>query len=163
MPPNELRKLLPRHFEIVRLCLQGLRIKDIAMALKPPMSADGVGIIINSPLFQDELVRRRRVQDAQDRDLRTDVTISAIKVLEDAASSAAQTHVDLLESKSERTQQISANAILDRVLQKGGDDSAGVKIDADVINILHITINELKENPGESNAPPIERKDVDVA
>lgn len=159
MAQNELKRLLPRHYEIMRMCLSGLRAKDIATALKPPMTPIGVSLVINSPLFQDGLAREREGQFKADSVARTE---DAMDILEEAASDAANKHVALLDSKNERIAQASANAILDRVLSKEDAGLGIVKLDPAVVNILQITINELKEAAVESNVPEIERKDIDL-
>ena len=158
MPPNELQRLLPRHFKIMQLCLTGLNRKDIALALG--MSPEGVGLIINSPLFQDELASKRVKADAEAQELEH---IGALTILENSANAAAQKHVDLLNSESDRVAQISATAILDRVMEKKVIAARGVKLDAEVVNLLQITINEISNSKIKPAAPPIERKDIQIA
>ena len=86
--------------------------------------------------------------------------VEAINILQEAASDAARKHVDLLNSDNDRTAQMSANSILDRVMASDKNGVAGIKIDQNVINLLQITINELKDDKSVSSAPPIEREDV---
>ena len=159
MAQNELKRLLPRHYKILSLCLEGFRRTDIAEALG--MSPVGVGLIINSPLFQDELARQRVGKNQDSRDIAATQDLDAMNILQKAASAAAQKHVDLLQSTNERTSQLSANSILDRVLSREG--SVATKLDANVINILQVTIKELQKDEFRSCAPPIERADVDLA
>ena len=158
MPPNELQRLLPRHYKILRLCIEGLTRKEIALGLS--MSPEGVGLIINSPLFQDELAKHREVSMKDAREISNVQDVEAINILQEAASDAARKHVDLLNSDNDRTAQMSANSILDRVMASDKNGVAGIKIDQNVINLLQITINELKDDKGVSSAPPIEREDV---
>jgi len=157
MSQNELQRLLPRHHEIIKMCLCGITRNDIASTLK--MSPEGVGLIINSPLFQDELARQREMQIRKDSEVRSN---DALDILQNAAADAAQKHVNLLDSDDERVVQASANAILDRVL-KGNDAGKGlVKLDQGVVNMLQITINEIKIHNIPSNAPDIERTDIEI-
>jgi len=152
---HELQRLLPRHYEVMRLCLLGYMAKDIALTLN--LSPVGVGLIINSPLFQDELARRRDSKIKKEDDIET---ITAIDILEKAAPTAAQKHIDLLSSKSERVAQASANTILDKVLQTKQGDRTIIQIDNAVVNLLHVTIQELKDAGFTENVPKIERADV---
>ena len=160
MTQNELQRLLPRHYEILRLCLLGLTRKDISLAVK--MSPEGVGLVINSPLFQDELSKRRQNQFQEDLNVRGEGDVEAINILQEAASSAARKHVSLLSSDNERVAQISANSILDRVLGSKGEIEGVVKLDKATINLLQITINEIRDSTLASCAPEIEREDVGV-
>ncbi len=161
MPPNELQRLLPRHYKILALCIEGFTRKDIALALE--MSPEGVGLIINSPLFQDELAKRRVSSISDARQLSVTKDLSALNIMQEAATSAAQKHVDLLSSENDRTAQMSANSILDRVLAVDKQNVGAMKLDQTIINLLQITINEIKASEVESNAPPIERLDVLVS
>ncbi len=160
MPQNELQRLTQSHYEIMRLCLLGLHTTDIALAMK--MTPVGVGLIINSPLFQDELAKRREKQFQVAEEIKTKQDLEAMDILKAAASDAANTHVNLLKSNDERVAQSSANSILDRVLQKS-DSAGGVRLDEATINLLQVTINELKVVNLPSTAPPVERKDVKIA
>ena len=161
MPPNELQRLLPRHYKILSLCVEGLTRKDIALTLG--MSPEGVGLIINSPLFQDELAKQRVVSMQDARNLSVEKDQSALNIMQGAAVEAANVHVGLLESDNDRTAQMSANAILDRVLASDKQNVGAMKLDSTVVNLIQITINELRGKEHDSNAPPIERTDVLVS
>ena len=160
MAENELQRLLPRHFRMLDLCLQGLSRNDIALVCG--VTPESVGLVINSPLFQDELARRRQGQYIENKDKRTLNEGEALDILQKASAKAANRHVELLDSDNERTVQASANAILDRVLAVKGSEVGAVKIDQTIINLLQITVNELKGALIESKAPPVERSDVEV-
>lgn len=157
MVQHEIQRLLPRHYKILTMCLSGLKSRDIALAMD--MSEAGISLIVNSPLFQDELAKRRDKQIKRDEEVESH---GALDILERAAISAAQKHVDLLGSESDRIAQISANAILDRVIQRKGDDGQVIQLDKGIINLLQVTINELKEVKSKSDAPMIERQDAEV-
>ncbi len=161
MPPNELQRLLPRHYKILSLCVEGFTRKDIALSLG--MSPEGVGLIINSPLFQDELVKQRASSMQDARTLSTVKDQTALNILQEAAVDAANKHVTLLDSENDRTAQMSANSILDRVMAGDKQNVSGMKLDVNIVNLLQITINELRGKEHESTAPPIERLDVLVS
>ncbi len=141
---NKINRLLPRHFKIRDLALQGLSRNEIALEMG--MSPVGIGLIINSPKFQDELARRRdQIEKKSDEGLATSLS-QAKNVLADAAEDAAQVHVDLLVSSDERVKQNSANQILDRVgiakAERGGSGDINVQINAEQVNILEVALQE---------------------
>lgn len=142
---NSINRLLPRHFKILDLALQGLSRTQIASEME--MSPVGVGLILNSPKFQDELARRRtEIDKKSDEGLATNLA-NAKEILSNAAEDAAQVHVDLLNSEDDRVKQFSANQVLDRVglarAEKGGGGDFNVAvINAESLQVLQVALKE---------------------
>jgi len=142
---NSINRLLPRHFKILDLALQGLSRTQIAERME--MSPVGVGLILNSPKFQDELARRRtEIDKKSDEGLATNLA-NAKEILSNAAEDAAQVHVDLLNSEDDRVKQFSANQVLDRVglarAEKGGGGDFNVAvINAESLQVLQVALKE---------------------
>jgi len=137
----ELERLLPRHYRLVELFLDGHNVKTVAQAVG--MTPQTVSIIYKSPLFQSELARRRARRELHS-DAAADSRLSkARQVLLDSAEDAANVHVSLLSSDDPRIAQLSANAILDRVFEK--TEKTGhptVVISADKLSILQVALKE---------------------
>ena len=152
MSNKDLDRLLPRHFEVMELVLRGNGPSEIAQVMG--MSPQGISLIINAPLFQDALTRRRdQMQKNQDEG---DIvaSVKALEVLENAAVDAAKTHVSLLESSDPRVAAASANAILDRVLEKKTGVQANVFVfDEKALNALKSVMQESKDS--RKNVPSI--------
>lgn len=146
MAGNELQRLLPRHYKIMDLVLEGMGPAEIADSLD--MSRVGIGLIINSPIFQ-ERVAARRVKIEQGHDDLVAVSVSrAMDRLQGSADDAAKVHTDLLESENDSIKQRSASEILDRVglgkQEQRGNDGIHVTINAEVAQVLQIALEESK-------------------
>lgn len=116
------------------------------------MSQMGVSNIVNSPLFQDELARRRADQDSiQDEGHAKNLT-RVRDVIEDNALKAAETQVSLLENENPAIQLQTSKEILNRTfggptLGEGGQKKASVVIQGDQINLLLTAISESGKDP----------------
>jgi len=150
--PNEIQRMLPRHMKILDLCLEGKGRKAIAEEVG--LHVQSISNIFNSPLFQEELARRRTsMSKAHDQAVSQHVT-QAKAELEGSAVEAARTHIRLLGSEDDRTAQSSATAILDRVgLGKAEKDAQGdvVVINVEQMQLLNIALEEslqTEEAPG---------------
>lgn len=147
MSQNELQRLLPRHFRILDLCLLGWSQKNIATEVG--MTPTGIGLIVNSPRFQDELARRREAKGRQTDEVETISLGNATRKLEDAAEDAASVQVTLLKDEDHRVQLSASNSILDRVLAKKGEAGPSIVLTMESINILALSMEETKEMPRE--------------
>lgn len=138
---HELKKLLPRHFRIMELLLDGLSFKDTAETVG--MSPAAIQMIARSPLFQEELARRRRDTQQSLDQTRSQAQIDAQAVLNDNARRAAETHAELLDDDDPSIRQRSAESILDRVFGKGeSKPSAVVQVNAETFQLLKIALDE---------------------
>jgi len=155
---KELKRLMPRHFEIMKLCLQGMTARDIATTMG--MSVMGISLITNSPLFQDEIARRRENQDKNRAEI---INQDALSILESASVDAARKQVELLTSKSEKIALASSNSILDRVLDdKSAQSGNVVMLSEGALKVLQLTINEIKDSGHVEKELKVEREDIDI-
>ena len=142
-----LQKLQSRHLRMIDLSLEGRTRKDIAEIVG--MTPQNVYLVSESPLFQQELARRREKKD-EHHDSDTLLALEEAKnILSRGASQAAQVHVDLLDSQSERVKQASASAILDRTgLAPQRQEESQVQpviLNVEVFNNLQTALLEVKE------------------
>jgi len=133
MSDHELQRLKAVHHRILDLQLQGL--SAVAIARELGLSENGVGRIVRSPLFQDQLARRRRDQDRLAAEAHAQVVAGAKERLAGAAVTAAERLIGLLDSESENIRLKTASEILDRTVGADGTDGTGAKI---VINELNV-------------------------
>jgi len=141
--PHQLQKLIPRHFKILDLYLDGMPQVDIAKEVG--MHQVNVGLVVRSPVFQNELAIRRSLRERDEKEFRQTGLVQAKGVLEGAAFHAAETQVGLLESKDERVKLASSNSILDRVF---GDEKGpvGVVINAETVQLLSLAVQESRSS-----------------
>lgn len=144
----EIKRMLPRHFKMLELRLAGLSNRAIAEMLG--CSAQSVGIVVRSPLFQAEYNRRLDQQNTsaaiEERDAFASKTRS---ILEQNAEKAANTQVDLMDSEDDSVRLRASGSILDRVLGKDGPTASGpqlkIEINAQDAKLLVTALNESKE------------------
>lgn len=143
-PPNELQRLLPRHFQIIDLSLAGYGPKEIAQAMD--MTPQAISLITNSPLFQDEISRRRESIEKETNSNLASIPMMAKKALEASSLQAANTLVYHLNSPDPKAAISSANSILDRVFGKKDDQSSQqvVILEAGALQVLQVTMKELE-------------------
>jgi len=142
MSQHELSRLSPRHFRILDLALEGLSKKDIAMAVG--MTPQAISLITKSPLFQDQLERRRNHIERKTDEAIGATVVDARNHLQQHALEAAETQVSLLEAENESVRLHSATAILDRVMETSDKN----KVDAPLINVESLQV--LVQAMGES-------------
>jgi hypothetical protein len=156
----DIKRVAPRHYRILEMCLGGATRKEIAAALG--VSKSMISVVTESPLFQDELTRRRKELDRKFDDVKT---VRAMNILEDASVEAAEKQVVLMREGSEKISLQSANAILDRVLGGREANPGGgrtVNLTDASIQTLMLVVNEIKESKEVPSAPEPERSDVTI-
>ncbi len=110
---NELQKLLPRHYRILDLVLDGnLTIKEIAEAVG--MTQMGVHVIRRSPTFQHELAMRRKSREESYDETNVRDNLTALDLIHEKTAEAAEKIVDLMGSENESIALKSAVELLDR-------------------------------------------------
>lgn len=143
-----LQKLQARHLKMIDLFLEGKTRQEVADLVG--MTPQNVYYVSGSPLFQQELARRREKTEAHHDEDTSLMLEEARGILGNGASKAAQTHVDLLESDSERIKQASASAILDRTglsPQRQEESKAQpVILNIEVFNNLQQALLEVKKH-----------------
>lgn len=143
MGQHELQKLMPRHFKILEMFLNGQTRKTVAQAVG--MTPEAIGQIYYAPLFQNELARRRALRENESDKEEREYVDKAKKKLREHAEGAVGVHVELMgdEAADPRVRQISADAILDRVFEKGGQTQApAIVLSAEKVEILQVAMQE---------------------
>lgn len=140
---NEIERLLPRHYTIMDLAMGGNGPKEIAQVLE--MTPQAISGIMNSPIFQDSIAKRR---DAMQKEMDSNLAMvpNRAKELLDASSyKAAAKHVELVDHPDARIAQKSASEILDRVFgDQSKQHSPTVIIEAGAIVNLQLALEESK-------------------
>lgn len=140
---HELQRMNPSHHRIVDLALEGLTRNEIALQMD--RSPEGVGIILNSPLVQGELARRRGLQEGIQTKARVSHLTKAREILEEAAVPAAQTLVALLDCPDANTRRLSAKDIFSQVYGNEGVKAPSITtINVEQMNLLIQTLQEDK-------------------
>jgi len=137
---NDLKHLLPHHMRILDLTLEGIPRPEIASLVD--MTPQQISNIQNSPVFQDELARRReRRNDIVDR-----TSANALVEAKEKLTALSVQAVEVLEShlghQDARVQQSAAKDILDRVLKKDGNESQSIVLNDVTIQVLIAAMKE---------------------
>ncbi|KKM90310.1 hypothetical protein LCGC14_1239880 [marine sediment metagenome] len=138
--PNEIDRLLSRHWKIMDLSLAGWGSKQIAEALG--ITPQTVSNVTNSPIFQDEMARRRgNIEKTSDTELALTPS-KAKEKLDTLALGAAEKLGQLIDSRDEAIAHRSSVAVLDKVL--GGDMGKvrPIVINAEAVQLLQLTLEE---------------------
>lgn len=130
-PRTGIQRLQTRHKRILDMHLAGARRKDIATALN--MTPEGVGLIIKSPLFQDELARRTKALETNASEAHRE-SLSAIA----AAKSEAEEELVEMMRNQENEPRLRFDAIRDIL------DRNGVGRGQQVAPVTHITVERME-------------------
>lgn len=140
---HELQALSARHHSMVGDAIAGMTRKDIAE--KYGMTPEGVGGIMKSPIFQDEVARRReKVHGAQEEQIAISTQDIRSK-LNQASERAADTMIGLMDAPTPEMRFKSSQYVLDRVLGKeapAGPATGMITIQADQLQILLVAMKE---------------------
>jgi hypothetical protein len=162
-PTYAIRRLLPRHYEVMDLLLAGHEYKTISETLGIGVST--IKMLVRSPLFDTELDRRRR--EAKNEVIgqldRSAALGKAESILQEGAAKAAATLEGILDSDDDGLRLRAASAILDRVFAKdsGGGTKVVVNVTADQINLLHLALQESKHAAYAANSPSAQAPQAD--
>lgn len=137
---NFLEKLLPRHYAILELCLAGMDKKAIAEKLE--ITPQTVYNVTNSPLFQDELARRKKSVEAKQDSLLASTPARAKAVLDQNAVRAAERLSQLVQSADEGIAHRSSVAILDKVLGSDQSKIRPITINVEQLENLQVALLE---------------------
>lgn len=144
MAQHEIQRLRAIHYKMVDLVLAGLSTKEIAEECE--RTPQSISLVTNSPLFQDEVARRRKVQNVKHDEASSNVISRVKQILENNAEAAANVHVDLMTNSSDpRIKQSSANSILDRVYPAKVDEGSKtpvVQINVQQLQLLQLALAE---------------------
>ena len=145
---RSIKRLRQRHRKMVELYLGGDHtVKDIAdiMGVTPQT----VSNVTNSPLFQDEVSRRReRIEKKSDDDIVNSVS-DARAHLTQKSTEAAQTLGRLLTSENEALQVRAADSILDRVglgrPREAATPAGNITIQTESLQVLQLALKESRD------------------
>ena len=138
---HELERLSQVHLKMVELALAGMSTKDIAEVCdRTPQS---ISMILRSPLFQEELSKRRSAQ-VQKIDQTVGSTVAAARSrIEGAADRAAEVEISLLNSVDDSVKRQSAQYILDKALGTSKEPTgATIIIQGDNLNLQNVALAE---------------------
>lgn len=130
--PYEIQRLLPRHFNILKLTLAGYDRREISRITGA--SIWSITAISRSPLFQAELSRKKDKKENNDLELERNAAVGKArsvlsetrKILQAAAPEAATTLRNLLNGRGSDGIKIqSAKTVLDRVFASEDGPAAG--------------------------------------
>jgi len=150
-----IRRLLPRHFDILELVLAGH--DNLTISKSMGVSKDMLNMLQRSPLFQAELSKRRRESgiDTLNHLDRSAASAKAQSILDQASERAAATLDGLLEADDDSVRLRAASSILDRVFGKSSEQGAKivVNVTAEHIQLLHQALQESKHENVSANRP----------
>jgi hypothetical protein len=145
----EFDKLQVWHTLAIDLHCQGLTNEAIGVELQ--RSSASISYVLNSPLAQDRIARRRKELVRQNDETIQQSVVRGRAILEGAAQKAAQTQVGLLESIDENIKLRTSQSILDRVYGKESSESKPtVHISVDVAELIKKALTEsraVKDTP----------------
>lgn len=142
--PDELR----RHYEVIELWEGGMSQVDIAKVLG--ISQPSVSMIVKSPVFQDEMERRKiRKEEMTDEVAALALDEARIR-LEKAGLSAVDKMTQLVESQDENMQFKASKDILDRVMGRSMETVGNVTnnvmvLEGEALKNLTSALKESKE------------------
>lgn len=140
MPVNPIEKMLPRHFAIMDLTLAGMSGVDIAETLG--VTRQTIYNVQNSPIFQDELERRRGKVEKETNSALANIPARAKAVLDENATRAAERLANLVDSMDDSVALRASSTILDKVLGKDEDRIRPITINVEQMAILQSALEE---------------------
>ncbi len=141
---RELKRLLPRHQKILSMQLAGMKSTEIARMLG--LTTESVRMVVNSPVYMSEISRRQSSISAREDSLLAGGVSRAREIIDENAAFAAETQVSLLSDKSSQVKRSAAKDILDRALGSTDGNAGSVVIEAETIQLLQVTMNEVKKD-----------------
>lgn len=131
----EIQSMNGAHHCMLDLVLQGFSNKEIAE--KMGYTPQGVMQVINSPIFQHELARRRGNREKVHDEIVASTVVEARDFLQSKALDAAKRLVDKMENtKDERIEMMSIREVLDR--------SIGVEAPPSNISVQILSVERLQ-------------------
>lgn len=144
-----IQRMLPRHYRIVELALDGMGVKEIAGVMG--MTPVGVGLILKSEIVQGEMARRRVGLERKQDDVRVCHVDMARSTLERSSLRAAEKLDEQVDHVDPRVAQGACDKILSMVM--GKRDEAGQRgitvINAEQLNVLMCALGESRSGVGQ--------------
>jgi hypothetical protein len=139
---DSIERIRVRHLRIMDLALEGRNNIEIANELD--MDPGTIGAIINSPLFQNELAKRRQVSKRTQEHAELHAVTRAKQMIEDASTIAAGKMIELVDNEDSSVAFRATKDILDRVLGTQDDQRRNqpVVINAEKLVLLQQVMRE---------------------
>lgn len=141
----EIQTMNGAHHCMMELYLQGYGVKDIALRMN--YTPQGVTQVINSPIFQHELSRRRKnIENVHDNTVASTV-VEARNVLAMASRQAAERLVEKMQpggSEDERIEMMAIKEVLDRSI---GVEAPQKDVTVNILSVdrLQLLIQSIEE------------------
>lgn len=159
--PFELKRVSHVHFAMIEMALAGATNSQIAQAMS--RTPESVGMIMRSPVVQNELALRRASQNKTIDKIAGSTLHEAKEKLHQAAADAVDIHVSLMKhSADERVKQVSASEILKRTYDRAADQagngqgSIAVTLGPGAMLNLQIALRESSGIPEPEQVSPTE-------
>ena len=140
MPQNEIARMLPRHFKMLELAIEGYGAKEIAQALD--CTPQSVSLVMRSPLFQSEIARRRDMREKVQDDVAASTVVEARAKLDSLAVEAVDVQGKLLNSEDDGVALRASDSILKRVLDTHDGVEGAVNLSVESLQILQLSVRE---------------------
>ena len=150
-----LQRLQARHHAMIDLLIEGRTKTEVCDTIG--MSRDAASMIFRTPLFQEELTRRRETRTKNNEELNSIKNLKTHDFLESKSLDAAATLGDLLSSNDDRMRLASANSILDRTYGKKADDRATTVVQINSSQLKNLQIAFLESQGKEDEAANLKR------
>lgn len=140
-------RLLPRHFKIIELLLDGHSFSAISRAMG--MQSSMIELIAKTPAFQDEFARRRKEIERKSDSVRVEMVALARETIENESLRAAEKLGELVESPNENVARLSAAKLLDLAFgvdttAQGGKKGRPTIVTVEQLQVLNIALAECK-------------------
>lgn len=144
---NSIQRLLPRHYGLLRLVITGAHTME-QMAQMMGYTPEGLRNVVKSPLFQDELARRRAVVERSEnvaiadgltmaQDLLKKTAVAAVEKMEEVMATSADHKIQL-----DAADKILKYAFPKDVIKGGNAQTTVVVLDSAKLDRLREALNE---------------------
>lgn len=138
---NHLQRIQEHHYAIIELCLDGHTIGEIARITD--MTTAQISNIVNTPMVQSEIARRRANREKMIDDAHAVKRQVAVGIIHDNIEKAAKAQVALLDSQDERVKQTAVSEIFDLAFNHKKAEVSSVRNQQVNINIGNDALNRL--------------------
>ena len=156
-----LQRLQSRHHAMIDLLVEGRSKTEVCETLG--ISRDAASMVFRTPLFQEELTRRRETRTKNNEELNSIKTLKTHDFLESKSLDAAATLGDLLSSNADRMRLASANSILDRTYGRKADDRTATVVQINSSQLKNLQIAFLESEGKEDEATSLKESTVEEA
>lgn len=139
----EVSSMKAKYKLMVDLHIAGL--KNIQIAEEMDCTPESVGMILRSPIVQEEIARRRNMVDRKVDEATANVVARAKQILEQNTERAATVLCEQIGSEDKRLSQNACLEVLEMAFgQKSNTQGPTVVVNADQVLILQQTLSEIQ-------------------